>query len=237
VTVDEPEPDPEADTVREALAAAARVGPFFRLEAVGAADVPGWLPVSALRDGALTSLIEDTAKQLGTGEQRVAASILHLALAARLWSPVLGCVILRGVLPDLEPLMIAGDLPGRFSLTNLRGSSDTSPGVIADVVRRALAAIERSLPLDLPAGLRHGNSASAMAGAVRVLAGHDPRLAASAAELARSLLGTRDLAGTGDFGDPAGLAFRRRSCCLYYRVPGGGLCGDCCFTAPPRSRD
>lgn len=25
------------------------------------------------------------------------------------------------------------------------------------------------------------------------------------------------------------LAFRRRSCCLYYRVPGGSTCGDCCL--------
>jgi ferric iron reductase protein FhuF len=24
-----------------------------------------------------------------------------------------------------------------------------------------------------------------------------------------------------------GWTFRRRSCCLYYRVPGGAVCGDC----------
>ncbi|WP_350325223.1 (2Fe-2S)-binding protein [Streptomyces katrae] len=37
------------------------------------------------------------------------------------------------------------------------------------------------------------------------------------------------LAGTGSFVHEPGLgvAFVRRSCCLYYRVPGGGLCGDC----------
>ncbi|MEU7551440.1 (2Fe-2S)-binding protein [Streptomyces sp. NPDC044571] len=23
------------------------------------------------------------------------------------------------------------------------------------------------------------------------------------------------------------MAFVRRSCCLYYKVPGGGFCGDC----------
>ncbi len=33
-----------------------------------------------------------------------------------------------------------------------------------------------------------------------------------------------------------GSAFRRRSCCLYYRVPGGGLCGDCCFDREHRPR-
>ncbi|WP_345140259.1 (2Fe-2S)-binding protein, partial [Streptomyces mexicanus] len=26
-----------------------------------------------------------------------------------------------------------------------------------------------------------------------------------------------------------------RSSCLSYRGPGGGVCGDCCFTRPPRS--
>ncbi|MGH3410268.1 MAG: (2Fe-2S)-binding protein [Streptosporangiaceae bacterium] len=30
-----------------------------------------------------------------------------------------------------------------------------------------------------------------------------------------------------------GLGFRRHSCCLYYRLPGGGLCGDCALAAPP----
>ena len=36
-------------------------------------------------------------------------------------------------------------------------------------------------------------------------------------------------------GTLTGTGFRRRSCCLYYRVPGGGVCGDCCFLRPPRS--
>ncbi|MFD0350331.1 (2Fe-2S)-binding protein [Kitasatospora aburaviensis] len=40
------------------------------------------------------------------------------------------------------------------------------------------------------------------------------------------------LAGTGTL--HAG-GFRRSSCCLYYRVgPAAGVCGDCCFTRPPR---
>ena len=29
-----------------------------------------------------------------------------------------------------------------------------------------------------------------------------------------------------------GLSFRRRSCCLYYRLPGGALCGDCGLARP-----
>lgn len=30
--------------------------------------------------------------------------------------------------------------------------------------------------------------------------------------------------------------YRRRSCCLYYRAPGGGLCGDCVLDTPPDRR-
>ncbi|MGW5694872.1 (2Fe-2S)-binding protein, partial [Streptomyces asiaticus] len=31
----------------------------------------------------------------------------------------------------------------------------------------------------------------------------------------------------------APLGYRRRTCCLYYRVPGGGLCGDCVLREAP----
>jgi FhuF 2Fe-2S C-terminal domain len=237
VTVVEPAPDPEADAVRAALAAAAQAGPFFRLEVTAGARQSGWLPVLTLSDGALAGLTAQTARQLGTGERRVAASVLHLGLAARLWSPVLGCVLLRGVLPDLDTLLIGSDLPGRFALADRRGSAGWLPGAVAETVRRPLAAIEQALPAGLPAGLLRGNSASAMAGALRVLIGHDPGLAAPAAELARTLLRTGALRGAGTFTGAGGLAYRRRSCCLYYRVPGGGLCGDCCLAAPPRSRN
>ncbi|WP_036475875.1 (2Fe-2S)-binding protein [Mycobacterium sp. URHD0025] len=44
-----------------------------------------------------------------------------------------------------------------------------------------------------------------------------------------SLLATGNLAGTGYLD---GLTFRRRSCCLYYQVPGGSDCGDCALTRP-----
>ena len=37
---------------------------------------------------------------------------------------------------------------------------------------------------------------------------------------------------------PDGRARRRTTCCLFYLVPGAGLCGDCVFDEPPdRSRD
>jgi FhuF-like iron-sulfur protein len=239
VTSVEPAPEPGAGTVREALAAAARVGPFFRLEAVGEASDASWLPVADLPSGALARLAGHTAEQLGTAEPRVAASITHLGLAARLWSPVLGCGLLRGVVPDLRSLAVASAPPARLRLSPQGRSAADSPGELAALSAGAvgppLARLAAGLPVALPAGLLRGNSASAMAGALRVLVDYDSRLTAPAAELARMLLRTDALRGAGTFADAGGLSFRRRSCCLYYRVPGGGLCGDCCFTAPPRS--
>ncbi|MGN6608865.1 MAG: (2Fe-2S)-binding protein [Jatrophihabitans sp.] len=60
---------------------------------------------------------------------------------------------------------------------------------------------------------------SALAGAATVLG--DPR----ADDAVRRLLGEGWLAGAGTW--PEGGAFRRRNCCLLYRVPAAGSCGDC----------
>jgi ferric iron reductase protein FhuF len=61
-----------------------------------------------------------------------------------------------------------------------------------------------------------------------------PAAAARAADVAARLLDTGSLAGTGDRSAPSEpdrhWSFRRRSCCLFYRVPGGGTCGDCILT-------
>jgi ferric iron reductase protein FhuF len=53
-----------------------------------------------------------------------------------------------------------------------------------------------------------------------------PDLRESITHLTTALLNTGELAGTGTI-TSAGLDFRRNSCCLYYRLPGGGKCGDC----------
>ncbi|WP_297795301.1 (2Fe-2S)-binding protein, partial [Mycobacterium sp.] len=45
-------------------------------------------------------------------------------------------------------------------------------------------------------------------------------------ETTRSLLDTGVLAGSGVITGPQ-LGLRRRSCCLFYRLPGGSLCDDC----------
>ncbi|MZE70246.1 (2Fe-2S)-binding protein, partial [Streptomyces sp. SID5789] len=58
--------------------------------------------------------------------------------------------------------------------------------------------------------------------------------AGRAGALTAGLLAHPLLTGTGTL---TGTAFRRRSCCLYYRVPGAGVCGDCCFPRPPGLRE
>jgi iron complex transport system ATP-binding protein len=83
-----------------------------------------------------------------------------------------------------------------------------------------------------------GNAASALGGTVRALARERPEHAADALALGNLLLGLGDLRGTGVFTEPAPgrLFFTRASCCLYYRIPGGGKCGDCVLLDPDTRR-
>ncbi|MFK0294081.1 (2Fe-2S)-binding protein [Streptomyces sp. NPDC090442] len=93
-------------------------------------------------------------------------------------------------------------------------------------LQRAVIAVS---PISSP--LLWGNAASALVGTLRVLMGWcrqegDGEAAERAVTLTASLLDDPLLRDTGTL-DPVGPGFSRRSCCLYYRVPGGGLCGDC----------
>ena len=90
-----------------------------------------------------------------------------------------------------------------------------------------LESLALALGGEVAEGLLWGNAASALAGALGVLVRAQPWLREPATALAAALLARR-LADTGELGVTGeGLGFRRRSCCLYYRLPGGGLCGDC----------
>jgi hypothetical protein len=224
-----------AAVLREALRAAAQAGPFFRLELLDGMPAPGWRPAAEWYSSGLAAEVASAARQLGTRESRVAASILQLGLAARLWSPVLGCGLLRGVVPDLSTLLVSTERPVRLGLAELAGWTAVAPGQLAaasaEVVGEQLTALAAGLPVRLAAGLLRGNSASAMAGALGVLTSAWPGLTRPAAAVAQALLANGDLRGTGELADGGPLSFRRRSCCLYYRIPSAGLCGDCCLAA------
>ncbi|PBC67354.1 FhuF-like iron-sulfur protein [Streptomyces sp. TLI_235] len=236
-------------------ASVGRVGPYFavRTGPAGAEPPAGFRPMREFYgEGPASPLgvrIGQAARQLGTREPRVAASVVHLGLAARLWSVALGAAALGGIVPDLHPDRVHWSMPAQGPL-DLWLPDDTAPacGSLVEGLRQAVA-VDNLAPLaaavrsvaPVAERLLDGNAASALVGAGRVLAA-DPTAphtgAADRAEaLVRALLDTPPLHGTGRItaaGRP--LALRRSSCCLYYRVPGGGVCGDCVFDRPPGRR-
>ena len=219
----------DPDPVRRALAGAARTGPYFALS-VGDDGGP-WRPAAALYAGGLAGLVERTGAQLGVTEARVTASTVQLGYAARLWSPVLGCALQDGIVPDLTELRTGVAAPMRLNVPEPRGWQPGGEQELAALAYRMvvtchLEPLGAGLPVKMATGLLHGNAAAAMTGALRVLACTRPDLERPARALAERLLGTGVLRGTGELTGP-GLEFLRRSCCLFYRVPGGGLCSDC----------
>jgi hypothetical protein len=210
----------DPDLVRRALHGAAQAGPYF-VVSVGADGGP-WRPAAELYAGGLAGLIARTTVQLG--------------YAARLWSPVLGCLLRDGVVPDLTRLRTAAGSPMRLNLPEPRGWLAGDAGEQAAlayqmVMTGHLEPLAGGLPVKVAAGLLRGNAAAAMTAALRVLACTRPDLAPPARALAQRLLDTGLLRGTGELTGP-GLEFTRRSCCLFYRVPGGGLCSDCPLPRP-----
>ncbi|MFI8528900.1 (2Fe-2S)-binding protein [Streptomyces aquilus] len=198
---------------------------------------------SDVYEESVTFRIRKVADSLQAPELRIAASIAQQGLAARLWSAALGCAVLYGRVPDLDARLVRwdadGSAPDDLWLTEvhaLPGDAGTLAAVVLEGHLEPLTAALRARHRLAP-GLLRGNAASALAGAARQLSGWArangrTEVAARTRALTTELLAHPLLAGTGTL---TGTAFRRRSCCLYYRVPGGGVCGDCCFTRPPRS--
>ncbi|MEW2164674.1 (2Fe-2S)-binding protein [Streptomyces sp. NPDC007084] len=200
-------------------------------------DDPTALRRRAPHDDPVAFRVRKVADGIGAPEPRVAASVAQQGLAARLWSIALGSAVVYGRLPDLDPELLHWDpdagAPDDLWLAEVRAR----PVADLDAMVRAghlvpLNAALRSRYRVAPA-LLWGNAGSALAGAVRqldrwALAHGRPEAGERAGTLAAGLFAHPDLAGTLD---PRTL--RRRSCCLYYRVPGGGVCGDCCFDRPP----
>ena len=232
------------------LGRAAAVGPFFSV-ATGGGDPrdDGFRPLSEVygSPAALGERVDVVAARLGTTERRVAASLAHQGLAGRLWSLALAPAVLTGQVPDLAADGLwwhpGRTAPGELRLPAPALLSAASGRPLADRLRTAVLH-EHLEPLLLTTravtpiapGLLWGNAASALAGTLRVLhawclgAGL-PDAAGRSVDLTASLLDDPLLRGAGTL-DPRGPSFARRSCCLYYRVPGGGLCGDCCLRSP-----
>jgi siderophore-iron reductase FhuF len=181
-------------------------------------------------------LVDDVDAWLGHPERRVAASLTVLGYAARLVGPTLAVLLREGILLDAEPARVHyAYAPGTgFTLTMPEPAGWHAPraALLAawcdTVVDAHLAPVIQAVRAVVPvaAGLLWGNVASGLTGALGALAGAVPLAERHEAGLA--LLDHGPLRDSGRLDVHSGrLRFRRRSCCLFYRLPGGGTCGDC----------
>lgn len=206
------------------LAEIASYGGFFALKVGG--DAAGWHPVAQSYADGCADLIDATVRRYRTTDLRIGASLVHLGHATRLWSPVLACAIGHGVLPNLDDLQRADDGPQLRLPRPVGVPADSPEALYRVVVSEHMHPLAAGLRVKLAPGLLAGNIASALVGAARALLTARPDLRRAIVETTQSLLDTGVLAGSGVITGPR-LGFRRRSCCLFYRLPGGGLCGDC----------
>jgi FhuF-like iron-sulfur protein len=212
---------------------------------------PPWRPFTELLDqpdrldarihAVRTALAANAGRPPSDIDPRVAASVAHLGLVARLLAPTIAAAAL-GHGPLTDPWW-QDHLGGPFPLSAANPAPDQALdpafGPVADppadqVAGRILfsgstmdllttAAVTR---FPIAPRVLWGNVASATNSAAQLVAATRPDLAAAARDAANAILA-----------DPrveegrlrAGPSFRRRSCCLIYRLSGTrrAVCGDC----------
>lgn len=233
----------EVDAGR-ALARAATLGPYFGWEPAG--DLSGWRPWSDLTDGGVLGERVAVARRAlaamgGLTEEavpeRVVASVAFLGYAARVLSPLLGAAALTGAVPAAGKTTLwwrpvpAGPLPLAYG--RIGGTLAASPEALREIAVEAI--LEPVLTacrarFRLSPRVLWGNVTSALAGAAAMIATADRAAGERAGVLLEGLLALEPLAGTGTLHRPDSSprrALTRHNCCLYYRIPGGGTCGDC----------
>ncbi|MBV9595194.1 MAG: (2Fe-2S)-binding protein [Actinobacteria bacterium] len=234
---------------RARRAVLADVGPFFAL--AGFRPNADWRPARELIDaGGLSARVDRVAALLAAAadvsethiDRRAAASTSALGVIARLVAVGIGSAALTGAVPrlsldDLWWQPVDGPLP--LASTNgcwieVRDVETATAALYADVmdpvVIPVITAYQRRFRLSSQVLL--GNLASAVAGAAMMLVRAAAATAIDPFELARSVTSRPVLAGAGRW---KGNHFTRSNCCLFYRVPAGGYCGDCVITARPRT--
>lgn len=235
-----------------ALAAAGAVGPFFGWDR-HPTNGTGWRPLAELAGPAVLAervALARAGMARGAGldpaavAERVAASVLSLGLVSRLVSAPLAAVAIAEVLPAPRPDQLwwraatGGPLPIAWSAIDAVDTADRDDDAVAaafgeiildGLVVPLLAAFRDRFRLS-PRVLA-GNAASALGGAVTMLTGARPAHADRAGRVLDRLLRRAPLAGAATVRRSPTAAPRwvleRNNCCLYYRVPGGGYCGDC----------
>jgi hypothetical protein len=205
---------------------------FFALIVGG--DAAGWHPVRQSYADGCADLIDATVRRYHTTDLRIGASLVHLGHATRIWSPVLACTLAHGVVPDLNDLQRADD-GAQLRMPEPVGEAVNSPSadlLYRIVVQQHMEPLGAGLPVKLAHAVLAGNIASALLGASRALLSARPDLRRPILRITNSLLNIGMLAGSGTVTSPH-LGFRRRSCCLFYRIPGRSVCGDCVFRWTP----
>lgn len=223
----------------------APLGEFFVLPA---ADGDMWMPITSLLSDAAT--VRDYADQtrtaiaasMGVGTADVpikaAASSAHLSITARLLSPVVGAAVCLHTVPLLGPDSIRWQRDSShrpiLGVTHLdwvavTGAEQAAAAIIDSIVEGVLRPLNETMrsATALSPQVLWGNIASAANGAVTVLSMSRPQDEPRGRALIAALLAAHPLSGAAEF---VGSRFMRRNCCLYYRIPGGGYCGDCIFT-------
>lgn len=207
-----------------------RLGEFFAVDPDVAGE--GWRPLAELLGGLFvnhrvvaTHLVLRSRSSTEV-EPRVAASIASLGLFSRLLSPTIGALLLDVDAP--ADLFWKEQPTGTFPLASAAWGRPDLRAVLTDVVEPLAARLhdEHGVPRQVLAG----NASSAVFGALKMATLARPDLRDTALDVGTEALEHPYLAGTGDPGPP----FVRRSCCLYYRIPGGGYCGDCVIPARGR---
>ncbi|MFC6159975.1 (2Fe-2S)-binding protein [Kribbella jiaozuonensis] len=215
------------------------LGPFFAHEQhpSGTAAVAPWRIMSELLDdpAVLEDRVMTTRAYLAAAggqdpeavEVRVAASITHLGMVARLISPAFATSVLGDGVPplDLESIHWQPVLGGAFPLSLAPPS--TSRDLTIELFEGPIAALHQATqPFAVSDHILRGNVASAINGTFVALTNAAPELAVRAKETAAHLLAHPSLRDT----HTTNGTFRRRSCCLIYRAAPdhqGALCGDC----------
>lgn len=204
----------------EALRRVRGINPFFALD-VGRPD-ESWLPGTALLEGpALKTTIDAIATRYRADEPRVAASLFFLSYTARLLSPLTAANIPIDVRPE--------NLWWHYDMANGLSVRIDQPR-LGPAAAEALAPVVEAIHAEVPVarGLLWGNAMSNIAGALKMVV-RARMLTAEEAELRGvRLMSAPPFELAGEFIPfPGEVTFRRRSCCLYYRVAAGGKCGDC----------
>jgi ferric iron reductase protein FhuF len=228
--------------VAAAARRAGRINPLLGIEL----DPLGGRSAGALGDDA-PGLIDAVRSRFGRIDRRIAASLVVLGYAARLVGPSVAILVGEQILVDLRrPAVRYAFVPEqgfRLTVTAFGGWRATPTAlrqrwhqdVLIDHLGTLVASVRAVVPL--AAALLWGNVASGLAGVLCTLGRHGFVPVDRCLADGRSLLELGPLRGAGHLRLRDGeLRFVRRTCCLYYRIDGGGMCGDCALLATPGAR-